>query len=304
MIEPSRLHILFRQFKPFGIAALVLLSINWAATTIFEGMELWGKPWQWSPWRSFTLVLFSGLVLYIFFMQDKLFTISFTTPPVEPKQHLVLFLSLLTDPVTKTTGIPPWSSLTGNLERDLLDLETIKRREPHKKWSWEMPLRAIWHHLPETAPMKILKSVTVVCSDKSLDQAPLFFGNVISKYPELHHLDFFLLVSEKGCWRLIKVNPVNPDSFPSLKDYKAPDFEDCPALHSGFYFLFREFRRLQFQEHEVVVDFTGGQKVTSGVAMLMTFNRQIKAQYIQTEDPWSIQWFDIVLGFRPTGGMS
>lgn len=301
MTKPSRFRIWFRQFKPFGIAALLLLSTNWAAITIFDGVELWGKPWNWSPWRSFTLVLFGGLVFYIFFIRDKLFTISFANPPFEPKQHLVLFLSLLTDPGAKTTGMPPWVSLTGNLEQDLLDLEAKKKEDPHKRWSWEMPLRAIWYHLPETAPERVLKSVTVVCSDKSLEQGPLFFGNVISKYLEFHHLDFFLLVSDKGCWRLIQVNP---DSPPSLQYYKAPDFEDCPALHSGFYFLFREFKRMQYQEHEVVVDFTGGQKVTSGVAMLMTFNRQIKAQYIQTEEPWSILWFDIVLGFRPTGGMS
>lgn len=301
MAELFRFRTCFRQFKPFGIAALVLLSTNWAATTIFDGVGLLGKPWYWSPWRSFTIVLFAGLVLYIFFIRDKIFNISFATPPFEPKQHLVLFLSLLTDPGSKTTGIPPWVSLTGNLERDLLDLEAKKRGDPPKRWSWEMPLRAIWHHLPETAPEKILKSVTVVCSDKSLGQAPFFFENVITKYPELHHLDFFLLVSDKGCWRLVQVDL---DSFPSLQSYKAPNFENCPALHSCFHFLFKEFRRLQFQEHEVVVDFTGGQKVTSGVAMLMTFNRQIKAQYIQTEEPWSIQWFDIVLGLRPPDGMS
>jgi hypothetical protein len=59
-----------------------------------------------------------------------------------------------------------------------------------------------------------------------------------------------------------------------------------------------------FREKEVVVDFTGGQKVTSGAALLLTFNREIKAQYIQTNAPWEPLWFDIVLGFRPTGGMN
>lgn len=178
---------------------------------------------------------------------------------------------------------------------------SISKKTSKKLWIWEIPLRAIWHHLPKTKPEKVLKSVTVVCSKESLTQVPLFFQNVIARYPALQHLEFYVTVVHQGEWRLWAIDPQSP---PSFSGCRVPDFEKFDELHSWLHFLLKQFSKMGFREKEVVVDFTGGQKVTSGAALLLTFNREIKAQYIQTNAPWEPLWFDIVLGFRPTGGMN
>ena len=296
----QRLRLTLRQFLPFLVAAVFLLSTNLAASAIFESVELWDKPWEWSPWRTFTIVLFVLLVLIIFWKRDRLFTAFFAAPLFEARPHLVLFLSQLAEPLAASGGVPSWFCLSGNLERDLLEMEDIKETSK-KLWIWEIPLRAIWHHLPKTKPERVLSSVTVVCSKESLAQAPLFFRNVIARYRELRHLKFFVTVVDQGEWRALAVDPQSPPSFAGCR---APDFEKFDELHSWLHFLLKQFRKMGIEEEEVVVDFTGGQKVTSGAALLLTFNRKIKAQYIQTNKPWEPLWFDIVLGFRPTGGMN
>ncbi len=52
-----------------------------------------------------------------------------------------------------------------------------------------------------------------------------------------------------------------------------------------------------------MIDFTGGQKVTSVVAASLTFNRRIKAQYVQTNPPWQVVSYDVIHGFANPGGL-
>jgi hypothetical protein len=46
---------------------------------------------------------------------------------------------------------------------------------------------------------------------------------------------------------------------------------------------------MKFQEDEIMIDFTGGQKVTSVVAAYISANSKVKAQYVQTNDPWQVK---------------
>jgi hypothetical protein len=69
----------------------------------------------------------------------------------------------------------------------------------------------------------------------------------------------------------------------------------------GVLWLFDYLKNQGLKEKDIIVDFTGGQKVTSVVAVSVTFNRKITSQYVQTGDPWGVIGYDVVVesGFRP-----
>ena len=81
------------------------------------------------------------------------------------------------------------------------------------------------------------------------------------------------------------------------------NFEHFDELSDALAYLLRKFRRGKFTDSDIMIDFTGGQKVTSVVAAAITFNRSIKAQYVQTNDPWKAISYDILLASPDTGGL-
>jgi hypothetical protein len=81
------------------------------------------------------------------------------------------------------------------------------------------------------------------------------------------------------------------------------DFEQFDDLSRAIWHLLREFKQRRIRDDQVMLDFTGGQKVTSIVAASVTFNRTIKAQYVQTNSPHEVISYDIQLGLSDTGGL-
>ena len=67
--------------------------------------------------------------------------------------------------------------------------------------------------------------------------------------------------------------------------------------------LLREFRSKEYAEKDIMIDITGGQKPTSIVGAAMTFNLKIKAQYVQTNKPWGVRSYDVVLSPSKTKGL-
>ena len=62
--------------------------------------------------------------------------------------------------------------------------------------------------------------------------------------------------------------------------------------------LARLFQRLKDQgvpERSIMVDFTGGQKVTSVAAVATTFDLDVSAQYVQTGGKKDVYSYDMVL---------
>jgi hypothetical protein len=52
-----------------------------------------------------------------------------------------------------------------------------------------------------------------------------------------------------------------------------------------------------------MIDFTGGQKVTSVVAAAVACNRTLTAQYVQTNHPYHVISYDIQMASLETGGL-
>jgi hypothetical protein len=194
----------------------------------------------------------------------------------------------LPESLEKSNGLPKGLDLVFNdRNEDIGKME--KNKEKGVRWSWEMPLRAIRHHMGR------LESVTLICSKESCPQVPLFLG-ICRKYNELQNVKFYTLAQKVHRTELICLS--SPDM---VSAYQGLDFESFDELSRSLWILLKEFKKRGYFEYETMIDFTGGQKVTSVVAATMTFNREIKAQYIQTNSPWDVLSYDVTLGFSDTG---
>ena len=78
------------------------------------------------------------------------------------------------------------------------------------------------------------------------------------------------------------------------------DFEAFDDLSRALLHRLRMFKRMEVNEKEIMIDFTGGQKVTSVVAAMVTINRRVKTQYVQTNRPWNVAGYDIQMGSGET----
>ncbi|MEZ6141688.1 MAG: hypothetical protein R3B84_14040 [Zavarzinella sp.] len=194
-------------------------------------------------------------------------------PPSE-KPVLILFLSNLKGSDIGVQGYPKWFEPTWNFKCDIAKLAQLKSDAEKKFWSWEMPLHAIQHHLGE------LKVVAIVASKESILQAYLFH-DYLANYPELRHLQVKVIINNKNN----QVDVINcPRQADELSRDNGWDFEDFDKLSKA---LDRGIKKMHNEsviktDSEVMIDFTGGQKVTAIVTCAVTYNREVSAQYVST----------------------
>jgi hypothetical protein len=207
----------------------------------------------------------------------------------EKRECLLLFLSDLDLKRDKyNDGVPEGVPLSNDLDKDISTLETHKQSNPF--WRWEMPLRAIRHHLGR------LQTIALVCSPESMQQVH-WFRQVLTGYPSLANVSVQVLAKDNDHPVLIDC-PTTPTSSGGW------EFERFDELSRAVQHLLRIYlKEKKLDEGQIMIDFTGGQKVTSVVAASVTFNRKIKAQYVQTNPPWNVVSYDIVLGSSETGGL-
>jgi hypothetical protein len=281
------------EIAPWVVAALLALTAHWSAAGIKETVEAWiqGEEVERSVLiaRGVFLLLFFVSVTCLYRMRNVLFasrTRYLRSEKPEQREHLILFLSNLdTERIAYSNGVPVGINLTGDLQKDLVSMVEWKR-QAGRYWPWEMPLRAIKHHLPK------LKTVTVICSPESVRQVH-WFGQLLRRYlPELP-----MQVFSKGEDRPVIIEcPKTP-----MKE-GGWGFEDFDELSLAMLYLLGELRRKAITDDQIMIDFTGGQKVTSLVAASVTFNRAIKSQYIQTNPPYEPVGYDFVLESPETAG--
>ncbi len=212
----------------------------------------------------------------------------------EKRKHLILFLSNLPRELEKHDGIPQGLQLTNNIYSDIKTIEELKDKQPPLRWQWEMPIRGIMHHLSNTEEMEGVKSVTLICSKESLGHAHLFI-NICKKYKQLNEVAFHVLAQKNHQTKLIDFH--TKADVDSAQGY---DFEAFDELSYAFWILLGEFKKKKYHDHETMIDITSGQKPNSIVAATMTFNRNIKAQYVQTNRPWNVISYDLIMSFSNT----
>ena len=298
-----------KECSPWVWAAIAILSANLTSSVIWEAFNIWagGDNYNISCCRvilhvSFC-ILFVSLVVKLYRNRNKFFpprTRRFANKEAEKRKHLFLFLSTISPKIEETGGIPDKLKL---LFRNIAeDLEIMKKaKEPKEneiKWNWEMPLRAINHHLKMP-----LETITLICSKKSLDQAHLFL-NICRKYKELNNIRFYLLLQKKCEPKHLDIAFIDrANDFKSKEfiDFQGLDFESFDKLTDAFVYLL-QLDMFKKAEEDIMIDITGGQKPTSIVGAAITFNQKIKAQYIQTGDKNRALSYDVILASSHTGG--
>jgi len=270
-------------------ALSVAIAVHWLAV---ESHHLFASDHH-SGWREAgPLAIYAVLVLLAvqwlyherlrFFGQAR--TRELRQQPAERRPHIILFLSQLrvgaSDP---PGGIPSWFLPTADLRADLDRLKELKQAGASQQWSWEMPLRALAHHAAS------LRSVSLVCSEESIPQLG-WFGDIVRSYPLIAGAALQVLL-DSGDGK-IEVKPIEPHARIERGGWP---FEDFDRLSQGMRRLLEHMlEHHHCREQEIMIDFTGGQKVASVVAASITFNRRIKAQYVSTTSLQPIS-FDIVM---------
>jgi hypothetical protein len=281
----------FREIFPWLLGAAVMISSNWAAAAISEtfsyvceGPVSRLSP---SPLRIGYVLLYVVIWYFIIRWRNTFLpprTRYLTSETAEKRKHLVLFLSKLPDQLSNEGGIPSYLCLTTDLANDIRQIRELKcGPSGHPHWQWEMPLCAIFHHLGK------LETVTLVCSSESMKQVSLFL-RICMNYEDLKPIMFFALGNGKDNVEYLQVT--SPEDTGALKGF---NFESFDELSDAMGVLRMKFKEEGRSESQIMIDITGGQKPTSIVGAAMTINRRIKAQYIQTNYPWRVLSYDVVM---------
>jgi hypothetical protein len=209
----------------------------------------------------------------------------------EPREHLILFLSWLSDltRLDEKTGVPRWNGLTLGYESLAKDIDALKewKRSTRKQWPWEMQLSAIHHHVKGGT----LRAVTLICSPESSKQADWFL-RLLGKYKELNSIRVNLFLADGRLVTLTAENAPRDDS-PADRWTPAWDFEDFNRLSSGLIELLDQLNREGTPDERIMIDMTGGEKPTTVVAAAATYNRAVHAQYVRTNPEWEVVGYDL-----------
>jgi hypothetical protein len=277
-----------RELVPWATMALTVLGSHFAADAIMDTFEEWshGNESVFLLIKVCYLIFFIGMVYLLVRQKDILFrprTRYLSNEEAEVREHLVLFLSNLPANLEKSDGIPEGLHLSQDINKDIKTMENLKQSLHPVQWVWEMPLRAICHHLEN------LKTLTLICSKESISQVSLFV-NICTRYRIKGLEKIFLLAQEDSRPQIINLMEKN-----SLSDLHGFNFQSFDELSQAMWYLMRVFRKHGFPECQIMIDITSGQKPTSIVGASMTFNCEIKAQYVSTNKPWEVLSYDILL---------
>ena len=282
----------FKEFLPWLAAAATVLSANLASNVIWETFNIWadGKTGTISK-LQIGYILFFSLMVWLFYYWKPIFfrprTRYLTNRPPKPRKHLILFLSDIDTRNNKyTDGIPEGLILSENLDKDIAAMVSFKKANP-PGWRWEMPLRSLQYHSER------LETVSFVCSRESVIQVHWLL-NICKRYKQLKGISYFLFDQDQ--LTLIPAPSEKADSKQGL------NFESFDDLSKAMWILIQKHLKDNRLEKDIMIDFTGGPKVTSVVAAAATFNRKIKAQYVQTKSPWHILGYDVRFASSHTGG--
>ncbi|HEX4610911.1 MAG TPA: hypothetical protein VH092_22160 [Urbifossiella sp.] len=284
----------------FATAILAVLSGHWAAETVWHWVL--HEPGHDPAWPigigAITLFLTCTTIVYRFraaFGRPESRVPHDAVPPRLPV--LLWFLSLPGADAT-ADGIPPWFSPTGDLDADLDQLHKLKQ-PGRPTWSSEMLLRAARYHGAE------LRAVVLIASAKSAPLAHHVCG-LLARYPVFKGVRVVAAVRHPNDRTDLVEVPAD-----GLREDQGWDFENFEKLTGGVLGAVASLNRTgvpgapglgRVDDDDIMVDFTGGQKVTSVVAAAATFDRPIRAEYVSTHYPYPVRGYDLVMGSPAAGG--
>jgi hypothetical protein len=269
-----------------GAAAFVLLFAF--AAQVHRAIE--GHGFELRPFVTYLLLFGAAAAAALYLVRNGLLVVHSRYLEQETMEsrtagakHLVVLLSDVKERYRDSAWLPPEMEWSNSLDDDLKALVELKERGL-PPWPWEMPLRALRPH------RRTLESMTLVCSPKSIRQAPAF-ANRVKHYPEFEKL-------KVDVW--CEHDDVRSLATPAAAvDRTGFSFNDVNTLSSALVDLLKYLRfKERIKPRDIMIDYTGGQKPASVVAAAVTLRGELRAQYVDTEtlDPLE---YDLVTNPEP-----
>lgn len=152
------------------------------------------------------------------------------------------------------------------LERDIAQLEGTG-------WPWQQMLRGLLPHGKDDT----LKHIYLIGSSDTKTRQGSFSSLYLAKNLIQHY-------------------------FPTAKVESHPSavhFENFDALADTLSVALKKLKK-HFREKEITVDVTGGQKTTSIAGAVVTFKSGVTFQYVQTDEPYEVIKYDVVIESPPS----
>ncbi len=262
---------LIKEFPWWGLIPLTLTVItgNWLA----DEMKFLINETILSKSKILTLVvstiIFVISLLWLYSYRKSFLGIrTLQEVKMRPMEGLIILLSTPT-PEPETYSFPMTIKRSnGNevtlkgeyLEEDIEALNTIK-------WNWQQILRAIKPHKDK------LKYLYLIGSKDS--------ENIKGSFSDLDKAEFFI----KRYFPYITI----------IKSDNPVEFENLEELLKVIYRAIRHLKNQGLEEDEIIVDITGGQKITSIAGAVVTMNSRVRFQYVQTNRPFEVIAYDLTI---------
>jgi hypothetical protein len=270
--ERRRLRAVFNAVNPAAI--LVVVGLNILLNTIAALLH------DWIPKVPLLVAAVLGVAYLVVLIQrarraaTEEVTVSATEVHVPKCRALILFLSYRRGktPVTDWLADPRFRGGILNSE-----IPKIMDLDPRTRESWRMPVEGMAIHYPNIERVIVFTSSDYVTDPvkKAIDEGSY------RQYPE-----FKLLVEKlfEGTGREVKVADLCK-LLEGRKEFEnGVDFEDARTLVDALVAVYRKLHEEKYQNKEIMVDVTGGPKVTTVAGAAVVLGKDQVFQYISTRD--------------------
>lgn len=178
----------------------------------------------------------------------------------EPHACLIMFLSPPNREIVEVSASPFRISVDGiQIPTDLdNDIKLLN-------WNWQQFLRGVRLHHKE------LKTVYLIGSQDAEGKT----GSFGFRDHARGLLQYYFPAAEIHCHD------------------KALNFEEFDELAGCLAEIIEHFKNEGYREKDIVIDVTGGQKTTSIAGAVVTLNKQVTFQYVQTNKPYHVLTYDV-----------
>ncbi|MFO0837278.1 MAG: hypothetical protein U1D55_02035 [Phycisphaerae bacterium] len=174
-----------------------------------------------------------------------------------------------------------------SLDHTIEELAALRESQPPAlHWNWEPILRAVKPHLGRTP--RALRQIFLLGSRNSGESRSATFvpGSSQRLCDVKEILDHFLSRHEASSVRVELVTDLDFEGFSEVHDR---------LVHS----ILPELERNGVSSKRVLIDITGGQKLTAIPGALSALNDQAAFQYVQTNPPYAVQVYELRMEAPP-----
>jgi len=250
--------LLFGSLAADGIEGNILFG-GWLALMglKIENFFLWQLTTTFGAFLGFLICL-----VLLYKHRSEFQTVRGLTQSVNGKAHACLIMLL--SPPNKDIFEFPGSEFRISIDNVVMPT-TLEKDIEYSGWNWQQMLRGIRLHSDKLRTVYLITSQGVGGKKGSFVSRDIAHGLITNYFPtvEVHRHE----------------EPVNFESF--------DDLTECLTS------VIEHFKSEGFKDKDIVIDVTGGFKTTSIAGSVVTLNKKVTFQYVQTSDPYDVLTYDV-----------